>query len=198
MTEPSTLDQFTAEVVQAEQIPLDRDLTAEETERFADLERRLRAAWMRDRSDELRALLRRTKAIRRARKPVAPAPAPAEQLPASPAAKKRVEHGPQQIRRELTEMAAKQRLQPQLSGRALRRLEAIMNATASRVAHDAEYQRLYQWALRIHGRASKAAVAAASRAGKRTGQARGLVQNPALLYGGREVLGGAPSTGRGR
>lgn len=28
-----------------------------------------------------------------------------------------------------------------------------------------------------------------------TGKSRGLVKNPELLHGGREVLGGAPSTG---
>ncbi|SIF25262.1 hypothetical protein [Mycobacteroides abscessus] len=186
MTDPSKCELFTAEVVQAEQIPVDRGLTAEESKLFTDLERRLRAAWLSDPSDELRGLLRRMKAIRRARKKPA---VPAEQ---PPAAVKPVERGPRQLHRELAEMAAK----PRLKQKDVARLEQILTEAGSLVAHDTEYQRLYQWALRLHKGAPKPTVASLRTGGKRVGPA-GLVKNPALTSAGREVLGGLPSSRRG-
>lgn len=188
MTDPSKYPLFTAEVVEAELIPVDRDLSREKAERFADLETRLLAAWLGDRSDELRALLRRMKAIRRARKQAA-APAPDTQ---APAVEEPVEPGPQKIRRELTEMAAK----PRLKQKDVTRLEQILTEMGPLVAHDAEYRRLYQWALRLHKGAPKPTAPSTPRKGRRMGPA-GLVQNPELTSGGREVLGGLPSSRRG-
>jgi len=169
VTDPSTLDQFTAEVVQVELIPVDRDFSAEENELFTDLECRL-------------------KAIRRARKQAA-APAPDTQ---ALAVEEPVEQGPRQIRRELTEMAAK----PRLKQKDVARLEQILTESGPLVAHDAEYQRLYQWALRLHKGAPKPTAPSTPRKGRRMGPA-GLVQNPEFTYGGREVLGGLPSSRRG-
>lgn len=97
-----------------------------------------------------------------------------------------------QLHRELSAMAA----QPRLKGKGVKRLEQILAETGPLVAHDDEYQRLYEWALRIHKGAAKAAVAATPRPGRRVGP-EGLVRNPELSHGGREVLGGLPGTRRG-
>ncbi|WP_170092323.1 hypothetical protein [Mycobacteroides abscessus] len=192
MNEPSKYAQLDAQVAQAELIPADRVLTAEEIALLDDLDSQLRAAWRNDRCKELRSLLSRMNAIRRARKPATPAPAPARRPPAATP----VERGPLRIRRELSEMADKQRLKQQLKRKDFTRLEKILSETGRLVAHDAEYRRLYQWALRIHKGASQTAAASKPRSGKRVGP-EGLVRNPELSYGGREVLGGLPSSRRG-
>lgn len=101
-----------------------------------------------------------------------------------------------QLHRELSALAEKRRLKRPLKRKDFTRLELIMGEAGRLVAHDAEYQRLYEWALRIHKGAAKAAVAATPRPGRPAGP-EGLVRNPELSYGGREVLGGAPSSRRG-
>lgn len=98
-----------------------------------------------------------------------------------------------QLHRELSAMAA----QPRLKGKGVKRLEQILAETGPLVAHDDEYRRIYQWALRLHKGASKPTGAPTPRKGsKRVGPA-GLVRNPELTQGGREVLGGLPGTRRG-
>lgn len=89
-------------------------------------------------------------------------------------------------------MAAK----PRLKQKDVARLEQILTETGSLVAHDTEYQRLYQWALRLHKGAPKPTAPSTPRKGRRMGPA-GLVKNPALTSAGREVLGGLPGTRRG-
>lgn len=89
-------------------------------------------------------------------------------------------------------MAAK----PRLKQKDVARLEQILTETGSLVAHDTEYQRLYQWALRLHKGAPKPTAPSTPRKGRRMGPA-GLVKNPALTSAGREVLGGLPSSRRG-
>lgn len=81
---------------------------------------------------------------------------------------------------ELSELAAKQPLQ----GKNLRRLQAIVNGTAPLAARDPGYRRVYERALRIQKKALRP-----PRAKRRN--------ETGLTYGGREVLGGAPSTRRG-
>lgn len=191
MTDPSQYELFTAEVVQAEQIPIDRDLTAEETERFTELETRLRAAWRTSKSDELLTLLRRMKAIRRARKKRdVPAPAPVKQPPAAkkpvanPRAADRSESRLGDLHRELSELAAKQTGHQRLAGKSLGRLAAIVNQVAPLAARDPGYRRVYDRALRIQQKALRPP-------GVKWRNDTGLTS------GGREVLGGLPGTRRG-
>lgn len=88
------------------------------------------------------------------------------------------------LHRELSELAAKQAGNQRLAGKSLRRLAAIVNGTAPLAARDPGYRRVYDRALRMQQKALR--------------PPRAKRQNETgLTYGGREVLGGAPSSRRG-
>ncbi|BBX06756.1 hypothetical protein [Mycolicibacterium aichiense] len=177
------LEEIAAVVARVELIPADRPLTAGEIRMLDSLAARLRRRSLNDRSDGLLDLLRRVSAVRTSNR---------EAGVSVPAAKNSANNGREglgHIHRELSELAAKHPLGPEGLGR----LQAIVNDTARLAEKGPSYQRLYERALQIQ----KNALRPAQQKGPR-GKARGLVQNPELLYGGREVLGGAPSTGRRR
>lgn len=88
------------------------------------------------------------------------------------------------LHRELSELAAKQAGHQRLAGKSLRRLEQIVNEVAPLAARDPGYRRVYERALRIQRKALRP-----------PGTKRR--NDIGLTSGGREVLGGAPSTGRG-
>lgn len=198
MSYPSQYAQLGVELAQAELIPADRDLTAEEIELLAGLDARLRTAWRTDKSKEHRGLLKRMDAIRRARKKRdAPAPAPEQQptavsLVTNARGVDRPDSRLGDLHRELSELAAKQAGNQQLAGKSLRRLQAIVNGTAPLAARDPGYRKVYERALRIQKKALRP-----PRAKGPTGKPRRLVRSPGLSYGGREVLGGLPGTRRG-
>ncbi|MDH6245506.1 hypothetical protein [Mycobacterium sp. OTB74] len=96
-----------------------------------------------------------------------------------------------QIRSDLSRLETKKRLK----NKDFIRLEEILSQTGSLVAKDREYERLYRWALGIHKGKSKP-PSQPPRANKRIGPS-GLVENPGLSQGGREVLGGLPGSRRG-
>lgn len=175
------LEEIALVVARVELIPTDRPLTSGEIRMLDSLAARLRQRALNDRSEGLLDLLRRVSAVRtRAREAGVPLPA----------AKRPAERGGGwlgHIHRELSGLAAEQPLQ----GKGLARLHEIVNETARLVEKGPEYRRLYERALQIQ----KKALRPPQQKGP-TGKSRGLVKNPELLYGGREVLGGAPSTGR--
>ncbi|SIF61281.1 Uncharacterised protein [Mycobacteroides abscessus subsp. abscessus] len=81
MAKPPKHAQFTAEVAQAELIPADRPLTAEEIERLDALATRLRLKFSTTGSPQLRILLRRVTAVRNGtRRPTPPNPASAAKM----------------------------------------------------------------------------------------------------------------------
>lgn len=175
------LEEIAAVVACVELIPADRPLTAAEIRMLDSLAARLRLRSRNDRSEGLLDLLRRVSAVRtRTRETGVP----------SPAAKRPAEKGGGWLghtHRELSGLAAKQPLQ----GKGLARLHEIVNEAARLVEKGPEYRRLYARALQMQKKALRP-----PRQKGPTGKSRGLVRNPDLLYGGREVLGGAPSTGR--
>lgn len=84
MAAMSKFEQLVKEVAQAELIPTDRALTAEEIARLDDLAARLRAKFFGDRTEEIRQLLRRVSNLRIGKRPkeidspaISTAPAPA-------------------------------------------------------------------------------------------------------------------------
>jgi len=93
-----------------------------------------------------------------------------------------------QIHSELSEMAAKQ----ELGRKSRQRLEEIVNEAASLVSKGPDYRRLYERALQIQKK-----TLTPPRGSKWRGGPAGLVQNSGLSQGGREVLGGLPSSRRG-
>ena len=124
----------------------------------------------------------------------ADSPEPAEQPATSSASdelpRKRVERSRAlgQIHSELSEMAAKQ----ELGRKSRQRLEEIINEAASLASKRPDYRRLYERALQIQKK-----TMTPPRGRKRRGGPAGLVQSPGLSQGGREVLGGLPSSRRG-
>jgi hypothetical protein len=184
---PPKLDDIAAVVVRVELIPTDRPLTAAEIRMLDSLTANLRRRSANDRSEELLDLLRRVSAVRNGKRHAGGA-APAD----TPAVKNPPEEGRSQvgrIHRELSELAAKQPLQ----GKSLGRLHELVEETARLLKKGPAYQRAYERALQIQKKALRP-----PQQKKATGKSRGLVKNPEMLYGGREVLGGAPSTGRRR
>lgn len=185
---PPKLEDIAAVVARVELIPADRPLTTGEIRMLDSLTAQLRRRSQNDRSEALLDLLRRVSAVRTGKRD-AGGPVPAEQ---SPGAKKPSEESRGRVghlHRELSELAAKQ----PLDGKSLGRIHEIVNETARLVEKGPAYPRLYERALQIQKKALRP-----PQQQRRTGKSPGLVQNPELLYGGREVLGGAPSTGRRR
>ncbi|MBN3458253.1 hypothetical protein JNN96_29870 [Mycobacterium sp. DSM 3803] len=175
------LEEIAAVVARVELIPADRPLTAGEIRMLDSLIARLRRRSLNDRSEGLLDLLRRVSAVR-TRNRDADAPAADAKRPAENG-----RGGVGQMHRELSELAATHPLGPEGLGR----LHEIVNEAARLVEKGSAYRRLYERALQIQRKALRPPQQT-----KATGKSRGLVKNPELLYGGREVLGGAPSTGR--
>lgn len=90
------------------------------------------------------------------------------------------------IHDELTAFEAEK----QLGREGSQRLDAIVNQAARQVAKGPGYRRVYERALRVQ----REKIMAPTRS-KRRGS--GGVRNPDLFQGGREVLGGLPSSRRG-
>ncbi|SRX96065.1 hypothetical protein MSP7336_04340 [Mycobacterium shimoidei] len=180
---PPKLEEIAAVVARVELIPADRPLTAREIRMLDSLAAQLRRRSLNDRSEGLLDLLRRVSAVRTGKRD-AGGPAPGAK---NPAEEGRGRVG--RIHRELSELAAMQPLQ----GKSLGRLHEIVEETARLVEKGPAYRRAYERALHIQKKALRP-----PQQKKATGKSRGLVKNPELLYGGREVLGGAPSTGRRR
>lgn len=103
-----------------------------------------------------------------------------------------------EINSELAELAAKKQLHPENHQRLkqiLNELEQILNEAARLASTRPESRRLYERALQSQQKALKLA-ARKKRQNWAPGPA-GMVQNPGLSQGGREVLGGLPSSRRG-
>lgn len=177
------LDEIAAVVARVELIPADRPLTAGEIRMLDSLAARLRRRSLNDRSDGLLDLLRRVSAVRTRNRESGVPTADAKRPP------KKGRGVVGQMHRELSELGAEHPLEPESLGR----LHEIVNEAALLVEKGPAYQRLYQRALQIQKKALRPPQQTTA-----TGKSRGLVKNPELLYGGREVLGGAPSTGRRR
>lgn len=187
MAHTSTLDQLTALVARIELTPADRPLTTGEIRMLDSLAARLRRRSSNDRSEGLLDLLRRVSAVRTRKQDVGvPVPATQSHPAKNPTAEGK--GGVGHIHRELSELAAKQPLQ----GKSLRRIHEIVNETARLAKKGPAYRRVYERALQIEKKALRP-----PQQKRPTGKSRGLVQNPGLTYGGREVLGGAPSSRRG-
>ncbi len=78
----------------------------------------------------------------------------------------------------------------QLGRKDSQRLDAIVNQAGRQAAKGPGYRRVYERALRVQ----REKIMAPARS-KRRG--RGVVSNPDRFEGGREVLGGLPSSRRG-
>lgn len=103
-----------------------------------------------------------------------------------------------EINSELAELAAKKQLHPenhQRLKRILNELEQILNEAARLASTRPESRRLYERALRSQQEAL--ALAARKNRRNRASGPAGMVQNRGLSQGGREVLGGLPSSRRG-
>lgn len=106
-------------------------------------------------------------------------------IPDEPAGKRTLK----QINSELSEIAAKQ--EPSHHDRL--RLEEIVSEAGRVASKGPAYQRLYDRALRIQTKTIFTRPGGNRRIG---GGPAGLVKNPELSQGGREVLGGLPSSRR--
>lgn len=175
------LEEIAVVVARVELIPADRPLTSGEIRMLDSLAARLRQRSLNDRSEGLLDLLRRVSAVR-TRNCESGAPKAAAKNPPEEG-----RGGLGQMHRELSELAARHPVGPV----GLRRLDEIVNETAQLVGKGSAYQRLHERALQIQKKALRP-----PQQRKAADKSRGLVKNPELLYGGREVLGGAPSTGR--
>lgn len=185
---PPKLEDIAAVVARVELIPADRPLTTGEIRLLDSLAAQLRRRSQNDRSEGLLDLLRRVSAVRTGKRD-AGVPAPAELPPGAKEPSEKRRGGLGHVHRELSELAAKQ----PLDGKSLGRIHEIVNETARLVEKGPAYRRVYERALQIQKKALRP-----PQQKRATGKSRGLVKNPELLYGGREVLGGAPSTGRRR
>lgn len=194
MANRETLDQLTAAVAHAELIPTNRPLTTGEIELLDDLNARLRPALASHRV-EIIGLLRRVSAVRRNRDTGVRAPAtqsPAAKKPAKVKSSKPNGTTIEQIHSELSEMATTQKLGT-LGRKRRERLDEIVNDAAKLVWKGPQYRWLYERALQIQ---EKTMRPPRPKSNRRVGPA-GLVQNPGLSQGGREVFGGLPSSRRG-
>lgn len=191
MAREGTFGQFMEEVAQAERIPCDREATTEELRSVDDLVARLKAA-AQSGGPPYRYLCVKAKAVQ-ARINSASGKEPAEPVASEPvpdnARQQPNTNGLKQLHGELSEMAAKL----PLGAKALRRLEEIINDAGSRAARHPGYRRLYDRALEIQ----KKALRPPRVKSKRRRGGGGLVLSAELTEGGREVLGGLPSSRRG-
>ena len=96
-----------------------------------------------------------------------------------------------EMKSELSELAAMEQLGPDDR----ERIDQIVTEAASLASKGPEYRRLYERALQIQKKALKKA-ATPPRGQKQPGGPR-FARNPGLSHGGREVLGGLPSSRRG-
>lgn len=194
MAKRETLDQLAAAVTHAELIPTNRPLTTGEIELLDDLNTRLRAALVSHRG-EIIGLLRRVSAVRRNRDTgvrVQDTQILAAKKPEKVQNAKAKGRTIEQIHRELSDMAIRQK-SGTLGRKRRERLDEIVNDAAKLVRKGPPYRWLYERALQIQ---EKALTPPPTKSKRRVGPA-GLVQNPGLSQGGREVLGGLPSSRRG-
>ncbi|MFL0156547.1 hypothetical protein [Mycobacteroides chelonae] len=221
MAKRESLRALNAAVAHAELIPAGRPLTREEIELLDHLAVRLRRQFFGDRSAEITALLRRVSAVRTGKrdttvtaKPSAAAtsPAPVKKRPAKPkeprkapvkqsltneipAAAGHPGEGFGRIYNELTRFAAtKRRLKPA----ELARLDELVTETATLAKGDRYYRKLHQRAKLIQkGKTPPPQPAPPQPEGLRAVLPAGLASSSRLTQGGREVLGGLPSSRRG-
>ncbi|MCG7594592.1 hypothetical protein [Mycobacterium sp. PSTR-4-N] len=194
MAKLKTLDRLTAAVVQAELIPTNRPLTTGEIELLDDINAQLRPELASHRGEVI-GLLRRVSAVRRNRETGVSASATHSQAAKKPV---KVQNSKAkgtsigQIHAELSQMATTQK-SGTLGRKRRERLNKIINDAAKLTWKGPQYKRLYERALQIQEKDMRPSRPKRSR---RVGPS-GLVQNPGLSEGGREVLGGLPSSRRG-
>lgn len=218
MAKKAKLQLLTDEAVRAERIATDRPPTAEEIGWLDDLSARLRAAYFGGKQDM--SLLKRVSAVRTGKHPprtVEPAredtAAPCVQEPPPPLAalakaqttitKKhtKTSKGFGRINDELSRIAAIKR---RLTDEELQRLDELVKETKALMAEDNSkmFRLLHQRARLVRKSVRKSKTPQPKRPERRTAVPRGvlpagLVGSRRLIQGGREVLGGLPSSRRG-
>jgi hypothetical protein len=194
----SKYQKFAEKVARAEQIPTDRDATADEIAQLVGLLKKLEVSAigapryknLYDRARLVQGRLGISEAIADVAAPTDPAETP------QPPPKKRPGRGFGPIYNELTHFAA---LRRSLAPEELARLDVIVKETRALAAEDPVFRRLYQQAKLVRkGQISRSKSVARQRSGGRGGVGpAGMVASPGLSLARREVLGGAPSSRRG-
>ncbi|AFS13636.1 MULTISPECIES: hypothetical protein [Mycobacterium avium complex (MAC)] len=215
MAKKAKLQLLTDEVVRAERIAIDRPLTAEEIGWLDDLSARLRTAYFGGKQDM--SLLKRVSAVRTGKHTTAEparedtgAQCVQEPPPLATLAKAQTKitkkhtktsKGFGRINNELSRIAAIKR---RLTDEELQRLDELVKETKALMTEDNSktFRLLHQRARLVRKSLRKSKTPQPKRLERRTAVPRGvlpagLVGSRRLIQGGREVLGGLPSSRRG-